>query len=220
MSRLQKCRVRGQYDLPSTVSNVETQSKTNKQMKAHGPTRLESAASSSNMEQVQSLAAPGHSPGWLLRGLLLPQEIPLSCRTPGMQLGEEPPLSPYSQKSRATVGTPSSNGFGIPVGCESGACSRTPVQVQTTHNSILVESVAISQTFYNRAESLDGRIQKFLSHARKHVISLLTSFVQGTLSRTRNIASSHLVMRCVLIFDILPEAHPCGCSIRGETQVL
>lgn len=38
--------------------------------------------------------------------------------------------------------------------------------------------------------------------------------------RTRDIANSHLVIRSVLSFGILPKAHPCSCSIRGETQVL
>lgn len=39
-------------------------------------------------------------------------------------------------------------------------------------------------------------------------------------SRTRDLASSHLVIRSVQIFIILPKPHPYSCSISGETQML
>lgn len=180
---LQKSRVRGQPNLPSTASNMEPQSKINEETKAHGPTRLEFAASSSKKGQVQGGLGSTRTfskdiPGCLHRGLLQNPPFLQDFRgTVGSQAcGYLADYVQHTYTSRAEPPsmTPSSDGFGILEGSESWSLFQTSYAgADSTRLLFLVVTVVILQP----GQSLDAKIQRFLSDARKHVISVLMPFI-------------------------------------------
>lgn len=130
LSCLQKSRVRGQYNLPSTVSNVEPQSKTNMQTKArsHGTgvccLQQQKGAGAELPWQHQDIL---QSYPWLsAQGLATRLQNPSCLQYSRDAAGSRVTIQPtYSQQSGATVWTPSSNDFGILVGGESWSVFQT-----------------------------------------------------------------------------------------------
>lgn len=128
---LQKSRVRGQHNLSSTAWNAEPQSKTNKEMKVvvpQGWSLLPPAAKRSRCRAGS--AVPGYSPIISARGLAALLQNPFFLQDPWDTAGSRVTVqATNSQQSGATIWSPSSNDFGVPVGDESWSFFQTSCAV-------------------------------------------------------------------------------------------